>query len=111
MAAGPPETCELSSLITAATKPQVMPVAMPRKAARRDDEPPARSEHAMAIATSARTTAAASHQRPAGAWSRPPDGDAAPRKTLIPAHMTATDSQSRQRTLGPVRRETGSSAR
>jgi hypothetical protein len=40
----------------------------------------------MAIATSTRTAAAASHHRPAGAWSRPPDGDAAPRKTLIPAH-------------------------
>ena len=111
MAAGPPETCELSSLITAATKPQVMPVAMPRKAARRDDDPPVRSETAMAIATAARVAAAASHHRPAGAWSRPPDGAAARRKRLIPAHMTATASQSRPRTRGPERRAAGSTAR
>jgi hypothetical protein len=39
-AAGPPEMCELSSLMTAAMKPQAMPVAIPRQAARRDGEPP-----------------------------------------------------------------------
>src|SRR5277367_5369384 len=96
MAAGPPETCELSSLITAATKPQVMPVATPRKAARRDGDPPARSANAMTIATTTRVTTAVSHHRPAGAWSRPPDGAAARRKTLIPAHPGPRAPRGRQ---------------
>ena len=65
----------------------------------------------MMIATTTRVTAAVTHHRQAGAWSRPPDGAAARRKRLIPAHMTATASQSRPRTRGPERRATGSSAR
>src|ERR1700720_4486878 len=40
MAPMPPPRCELSSLITAATKPQEIPVAQPSTAARRDRDMP-----------------------------------------------------------------------
>jgi hypothetical protein len=94
-------------LITAATKPQAIPVTAPRTAARRRAEAGDRRRSPNAIASPASTAASvinpASHHREAGACGRPPDGDAASRSTPSPADMAAAASQSRRVTRPPPR--------
>src|SRR5258708_9630966 len=80
MAPMPSPRCELSSLITAATKPQEMPVAHPSTAARRDRDVPGRLPGPKATAsprsTIPKVDKPASHQEGPGACSRPPEGAA-----------------------------------
>lgn len=109
---------ELSSLMTAATNPQLTPVATPRIAARRTARraaraaspaspwPPAGRRAASTTANSTKPPMSrpASHHRVAGACSRPPDGAADSRKRLIPADMPAAASHSRSWTRRACRR-------
>ena len=78
--------------MTAAMNPQLTPVAMPRKAARRVAEPP------LDAATAAPATAAVarppSHHDKAGACGWPCDGEAARRNTLTPADIATAASHS-----------------
>src|SRR5271166_2397238 len=102
MAAGPPLTWELSSLIMVATNPQPTPAAIPSKAARRPGDaarPPRAPDAAIASDTTASVAPAASHHEAAGACACPPDGDAAARKMATPADMATAGSHSR----GPTR--------
>jgi hypothetical protein len=99
IAPGPSPRWELSSLMTAATKPHAIPVAAPSNAARRDGGAPGRLPGPKATARAASTTPnvsrpASSHEEP-GACSRPPDGDARPRNRPIPADIAAAASKSR----------------
>ena len=87
--------------MTAATKPQEIPVAAPSTAARRDGDAPGRLPEPTATAASTTPGRDQAGQQPrgAGACSRPPDGDARPRNTPIPTDMAAAASQSRRRTF------------
>src|SRR5580692_1261054 len=93
---------ELNSLITAAIKPQAIPVTAPRTAARRcpDAGDLWRSPEASAspASTTAMVASPASHHKEPGACSRPPEGEAANRSRLSPADIAAAASQSRRLT-------------
>ncbi len=103
MAPMPSPRCELSSLITAATKPQEMPVAHPSTAARRDRDVPGRLPGPKATAsprsTIPKVDKPASHQEGPGACSRPPEGAARRRNRPTPADMATAASQSRRLTI------------
>jgi hypothetical protein len=103
MAPMPSPRCELSSLITAATNPQEIPVAVPSSAARRDRDARARPPGPKATPRISRTIPRvirpASHQEEPGACGRPPEGDARWRNRLIPADMATAASQSRRLTV------------
>src|ERR1700757_2346680 len=99
MAAGPPPTWELSSLMTVATNPQPTPDAIPSKAARRPGDAPRPAplrapDAAIASDTTTSVAPAASHHEAAGACACPPDGDAAARKMATPADMATAGSHS-----------------
>ncbi len=86
--------------MTAATKPQAIPVAEPRTPARRRDEAapgwfPSPKATARAASTKPSVTIPASTHEEAAACSCPPDGDARRKNRAIPAHMAAAPSQSR----------------
>ena len=85
--------------MTAATKPQAIPVAEPSSAARREGVAPGRFPILKATATAASTTPsvtspASSHEEPA-ACSRPPDAEASRKNTATPADIATAPSQSR----------------
>src|SRR5579863_4780002 len=95
----PAPVWELSSLITAATNPQEIPVATPRVAALRagDGAAPRRmGVNATMVATRASPSAEtpANHHEAAGACRCPPDGLAVKRKTPSPIAMAAAANQS-----------------
>src|ERR1700676_130311 len=95
----PAPVWELSSLITAATKPHEMPVATPSVAAFRageGGEPRRMGVKATTVATSAspRAEIPANHHEAGWAWRCPPEGVAVKRTTPRRAAIAAAANQS-----------------